>query len=74
MVWAPEAGAEDHVEAVVLHRRVEVLLHGGGEPVDLVDEEDVARRELGEQAGQVALLLEGRAARHVERRRPARWR
>jgi hypothetical protein len=37
--------------------------------VDLVDEEDVARRERGEQPGEVALLHERRTARHVERDR-----
>src|SRR6266545_5817752 len=63
----PDAGAEDDVEAEVLHRRVERLLHRRGEPVDLVDEEDVARGERGEEAGEVALLHEGGAARHVHR-------
>ena len=67
IVCAPEPGAEDDVEAIVLHRRVERLLDRGREPVDLVDEEDVARRERGEEAGEVALLHERGAARHVER-------
>ena len=35
--------------------------------MDLVDEEDVAGAEGGEEAREVALLHEGRAARHVER-------
>src|SRR3979411_2697410 len=34
--------ADDDVQAEVLHRRVEDLLDGAGEAVDLVDEEDVA--------------------------------
>src|SRR6266511_2254822 len=55
------------VEAKVLHRRVERLLDRGREPVDLVDEEDVARRERGEQPREVALLHERGAARDVQR-------
>ena len=43
IVCAPMPGAEDDVEAEVLHRRVERLLDRRREPVDLVDEEDVAR-------------------------------
>ena len=35
--------AHDDVEPEVLERRVEDLLRGAAEPVDLVDEEDVAR-------------------------------
>src|SRR6266511_1004946 len=62
-----DAGAEDDVEAKVLHRRVERLLDRGREPVDLVDEEDVARRERGEQPREVALLHERGAARDVQR-------
>jgi hypothetical protein len=64
-----DARAEDDVEPEVLHRRVERLLDGRREPVDLVDEEDVARRERGEEPREVALLHEGRAARHVQRHR-----
>ena len=45
----------DHdIDPEVLHRRVEVLLDRLGDPVDLVDEEDVAFLEIGEQARQVA--------------------
>jgi hypothetical protein len=50
--------ADDHVEAELLHGRVQVLFNGGGEPVHLVDEEDVPRLEAGEDAGEVALLLQ----------------
>ena len=38
----------------VLHRRIEDLLDRGREPVDLVDEQDVAILEIGEQGGEVA--------------------
>ena len=57
------AGVDGDVEPEVLHRRVEVLLDRRGQPVDLVDEEDVARLEVGEQPGQVALPLQRRARR-----------
>ena len=46
--------ADQDVELEVLHRRVEDLLHGAVHAVDLVDEEDVALLEVGEQGGQVA--------------------
>src|SRR5919201_6855903 len=54
--------ADDDVEPEVLERRVEDLLDGAVEPVDLVDEEDVARLERGEDRGDVALPLERRAS------------
>ena len=50
------------VELEVLHRRVEDLLDGARQPVDLVDEEDVAVVEVGEDRGEVAGPLERRAA------------
>ena len=54
----PRGGAlpEDDVEAEVLERRVEDLLRRAVEPVDLVDEEHVARLERGEDRGDVLLL------------------
>src|SRR5665811_1448731 len=56
----------DHdVDLIVLHRRVEDLLDGGVEAVDLVDEENVALLEVGEQAGDVDLALERRPGRGV---------
>src|SRR5438132_4389371 len=53
--------ADDDVEPEVLERRVEDLLDRAVQPVDLVDEEDVARLERGEDRGDVALALERRA-------------
>ncbi len=45
----------DHqVERAILHRRIEDLLDCGGQAVDLVDEEDVALFEIGEQGRQIA--------------------
>ncbi len=51
----------------ILHRGVEALFDDRAQPVDLVDEEDVARVELGEEAGERAFVLDDRAVRHVER-------
>ena len=59
--------ADDDVELEVLHRRVEDLLDGPRQAVDLVDEQDVALLELGEDRGQVAGPLERRARRDVQR-------
>ena len=53
--------ADHHVERVVLHRRVEDLLDRPVEPVDLVDEQDVAFVERGEDRGEVPGPLDGRA-------------
>src|SRR5581483_6302396 len=50
--------ADDDVEPEVLERRVEDLLDRPVQPVDLVDEEDVARLERGEDRRHVALSLE----------------
>ena len=55
--------AEHDRELAVLHRRVERLLDRPVEAVDLVDEEDAARLERGEEAGDVGLALERRAGR-----------
>ena len=50
--------ADHHVERVVLHRRVEDLLDRPVEPVDLVDEQDVAFLERGQDRGEVAGALD----------------
>ena len=57
---------DDDVELEVLHRRVEVFLDGLLQTVDFVDEQHVACLEVGEQAGEVAGLLDGRAAGALE--------
>ena len=51
--------ADDDVDPEVLHRHVEHLLGGPGHPVDLVEEEDLALLEGGEDRGQVAGVLDG---------------
>ena len=48
--------ADHQVEHAVLHRRIEDLLDRRREPVDLVDEQDVAILEIGEQGGEIARL------------------
>ena len=64
--------ADDEVELVVLHGGIEDLLHRRVEAVDLVDEQDVAVLQVGEQRGEVAGLGDHRARRWSESRRPAR--
>ena len=61
--------AEDDRQPAVLHRRVERLLDRAVEAVDLVDEEDRARLERGQERGDVGLALERRAGGLHERRR-----
>ncbi len=53
--------ADHEVECAVLHRRVEDFLDRGGEAVDLVDEQDVAVLEVGQQGGEIARLGDHRA-------------
>ena len=48
--------ADDEVELEVLHRRIEDFLDRRIEPMDLVDEQDVALLEVGEQRGEIAGL------------------
>ena len=53
--------ADDDVEPEVLERRVQDLLDRPVHAVDLVDEEDVAGLQAGEDRGHVSLALERRA-------------
>lgn len=57
------AGAlsDDDVDPEVLHRHVEHLLGGPRHPVDLVEEEDFALLERGEDGGEVSRVLDGGA-------------
>ena len=59
--------AEDDRQLAVLHRRIERLLDRPVEAVDLVDEEDRARLERGQERGDVGLALERRARRLHDR-------
>ena len=52
---------ENDIDLVILHGRVEILLHYRTETMYFVDEQHVARRKVGQQAGQIARLVEHRA-------------
>ena len=54
----PRALVDHDVDDELLHRRVEVLLDGRREAVDLVDEQHVAGLEVREEAREVGRLLE----------------
>ena len=58
--------ADDDVEHEVLHRGIEDLFDRTIEAVDLVDEQDVARFEVGENRGEVAGALDGGPARGTD--------
>jgi len=49
------------VDAVILHRRIEILLYHWRETVNLVDEKHVVRLQGGKDSCQVARLIEHRA-------------
>ena len=55
--------ADHHVEREVLHRRVEDLLDRAVQPMDLVDEQDVALVERRQDRGEVARPLDRRPGR-----------
>src|SRR5579884_2459809 len=48
--------ADHQVERPVLHRRIEHFLDRGIEAMDLVDEQDVAVLQIGQQRGEIARL------------------
>ena len=58
--------ADHQVERAVLHRRVEHFLDRGIEAMDLVDEQDVAVLEVGQQRGEIARLGDHRPAGGAE--------
>ena len=60
--------ADDDVDPEVLHRHVQQFLGGPGDAVDLVDEEDVAVREVRQHRGEVAGALDRRTAGDLHRR------
>lgn len=53
--------ADDDVQLIVLHRRIENFLNGRIEAVDFIDEQHVAALKVGQDGGQVAGLLQHRA-------------
>ena len=58
--------ADDDVQLVVLQRGVELLFEDGLEAVDLVEEQDLALAQVGEDGGEVALDLQGGAGGLLE--------
>ena len=60
------AFANDEVELEVLHCRIEDLLDGRIEPMDLVDEQDVALLEIGEERCEIAGAGDHRAGGGAE--------
>ena len=66
--------ADDDVDLVVFERGIEDLLDRRRHPVDLVDEEHFAGAEVGDDADEIARLLDRRSGRRAHRARPSRWR
>ena len=60
--------ADDDVQPEVLHGRVEDLLDGRAQAVDLVHEEDVARLEVRQDAGEIAGARDHRARGQAQTR------
>ena len=58
--------AEHDVNAEVFHDWVDEFLDGLGQAVDLINEEDGALRRVGEVRHDIHLLVESRAAGHVQ--------
>ncbi len=63
---AARAFADDEIEFEILHRRIEDFLDRGIEAVNLVDEQHVARFEIGEDGGQIAGLGQHRPRGRAE--------
>ena len=57
--WAVGPFAEHDVELEILHCRIEHFFDGSGKSVNLVDEEHIARVQVGEDGGEVAGPVEG---------------
>ena len=65
---APRVGAlvDDDIQLEIFHRRIEVFLDRLLQPMDFVDEQNVALLQVGEKPGQVAGFLDGRSAGALE--------
>ena len=59
-------GADDEIELEILHRRIEDFLDRRIEAMDLVDEQNVARFEIGELGGEIAGLGDHRPGGRAE--------
>ena len=66
-VRAPGPAPDQDIHAKILQRRVEHLLHVRQQAVNFVDEEDLARADVAEDAGEVELLLQHRPGGGGER-------
>ena len=66
--------ADDDVELVILHRRIEDFFDVGLKPVNLVDEQHVAKFEIRQNGGEIAFELDQRAGGGAEIARPFHWR
>ena len=64
-------GADQNIHAKIFQRGVEDLLHVRKQAMNLVDEENLARPDVGEHAGEIELLLENRARRFVRNPTPS---
>ncbi len=60
------AFADDQIELEILHRRIEDFLHRRIEPVNLVDEQHVARLEIGDECREIAGLRDHRTGGGTE--------
>ena len=56
------AAVNDDVQLEILHRRIKIFLDGLLQAVDFVNKKDIARLQVGEQAGEVAGFFDGGAA------------
>ena len=54
------------INAIILHGRVEILLHDRAQAVDLVDEQHIVFLQRGEQTGQVTGFVEHWAGGHLK--------
>src|SRR5262249_45445183 len=53
--------ADDEVELKILHGRIEDFLYRRHQAMDLVDEQDIARLQIGQQGSEIAAALDDRA-------------
>jgi hypothetical protein len=59
--------ADHDVDTEILHRQVQHLFCAASHPVDLVDEQHLARHQRRQHRSEIARVLDGRTARHPER-------
>ena len=58
--------ADDEIELEILHRRIEDFFDRRRQAMDLVDEQNVARLEIGQERGEIAGALDDRAGGGAE--------